>query len=533
VSQATAAPLQPPLTARAWLGMAAGLIGSFMALVNSQTTAFAVADIKGGVHAGFDGGAWITTAYSMGEIAIIPVTAVLSAVFTTRIWLIANAAAFLVFCLGCAAATSLEPLLLLRLFQGLSGGALIPLSFKIALTTFTGRHKPLGLALFAVTATFSPTITATTDGWITDRFGWSGIFYQNLLPTLLCIAAAWVGLPRDRPDFGFLRRIDWMGAFLCVIAMVCAVVVFDQGNRLNWFASGFISKLALLSVAFFVLFVWHEVSTPTPLVNLRVLLWPQFGLPLLANAFFRVGLLAASLVIPGYLIAIQDQRPLDVGSALLWVGLPQLLLAPVVLALSRRFDERILMTAGLVVFAWGCAADWGLDSQWQADQFFWGQVLQGIAEPFVQVPIVVIATSMVGPKEAVTANILFNAWRALSTTIGAGLIGTLITKREQFHSARLTEAFGSLSAAFQERVGDLGGVVAAAGADGPARTLATIANQVRFEATTMAYADALFVIGILLVVAIAAVWCIPPPPASSGLRTWHGVCARAVVLSGP
>jgi DHA2 family multidrug resistance protein len=77
-------PAVAPLPFRVWLGMAAGLIGSFMALLNTQTTAFAVADIRGGIHAGFDEGAWITTAYSVGELAIIPVTAALSVVFTTR-----------------------------------------------------------------------------------------------------------------------------------------------------------------------------------------------------------------------------------------------------------------------------------------------------------------------------------------------------------------------------------------------------------------------------------------------------------------
>jgi DHA2 family multidrug resistance protein len=105
--------------------MAAGLIGAFMALLNTQTTAFAVADIRGGVHAGFDGGAWITTAYSIGELAIIPITAALSVVFTTRFWVLVNVAAFLAFCVASAGVQSLDTLLFLRLGQGLTGGALL------------------------------------------------------------------------------------------------------------------------------------------------------------------------------------------------------------------------------------------------------------------------------------------------------------------------------------------------------------------------------------------------------------------------
>ena len=519
-------PAVAPLPLRVWLGMMAGLIGSFMALLNTQTTAFAVADIRGGVHASFDEGAWITTAYSVGELAIIPVTAALSVVFTTRFWLLVNVTAFLAFCVACAGARNLDALLILRVGQGLTGGALVPLSFKISLTSFTGDRKPLGLVLFALTATFTPTIGATTDGWITDSFGWTGIFYQNLIPAALCGACAWLGLPHEKIDLGALKALDWTGALASAGAFGCAACVFDQGNRLDWFHSPLISQLSLLSVAFLLLFVWREMTAPKPLVNLRLLLWPQFGLPILVNSLFRVGLLAASMVIPGYLVAVQNYRPLQIGTALLWVGLPQLMLAPVVLALSRGIDERILMTFGLLVFAWGCLMNWGLTSQWQQDQFFWGQVVQGLAQPFVQVPIVVITTSLSGKAEAGSANALFNTLKTFSTTVGAGLMTTLLTRREQFHSARLTESFGTLSGSYQERLADLSVVLARPDISGPARGLATIATQVRLQATTMAYADALVAIGITLLAAIAVVWLIPPPPAGSGLRTWCAVCGR-------
>lgn len=505
--------------------MAAGLIGSFMALLNTQTTAFAVADIRGGIHAGFDAGAWITTAYSVGELSIIPITAALSGVFTTRLWMLVNVAGFLAFSVACAGAPSLETLLILRFGQGITGGALIPLSFKIALSTFTGHRKPLGITLFALTATFTPTIAATADGWITDGFGWTGIFYQNLIPAALCGVCAWTGLPRDKVNLGLLRQLDWKGALGCAGAFGCAACVFDQGNRLDWFQDGLISQLSLLSLAFLLLFVWRQLTAARPLVDLRLLAWPEFGLPLLANALFRVGLLAASMVVPGFLVAIEGYRPLEVGTTLLWVGLPQLLLAPVVLALSRRIDERILMTAGLLVFVWGCLVDWGLTSQWQQDQFFLGQVMQGLAQPFIQIPIVVIATSRVGKAEAGSANALFNTLKTFSTTVGAGLMTTLLTRREQFHSARLTESVDVLSLPLQDRLAGLGATLAQPAISGQARALATVATQLRAQATTLAYADALVVIGITLFAAIAVVWLIPPPPAGSGLRTWHAVGA--------
>ena len=427
-----------PLPPRAWFAMAAGLTGSLMALLNTQTTAFAIADIRGGIGAGYDEGAWIPTGLLDRRARHHTITAALSAVFSTQLWLCVNVLLFLAICIACAAATTLEQLLALRFLQGLTGGAMIPLAFKITLQTFTNSHKPLGIALFAVTLTFTPTIAATTDGWITDAVGWRGIFSQNLLPGLLCVTCAWVGLPRDPIDLAGLRRIDRKGAILIALGLACTACVFDQGNRLDWFADPMIANLSTLALVFLTLFVWHELRSEAPLVDLGLLRWPDFGLAVLCNSLFRVGLLAASMIIPAFLVTIHNHRPLEVGTVLLWVGLPQLLLAPLVLALARQIDERPIMIFGLLLFATGVLMNAGVTSQYQETQFLLSQIVQGMAQPFVQVPIMVIATSRIGPREAQSANVLFNGVWAVSTTIGAGLITTLITKREQFHSARLT-----------------------------------------------------------------------------------------------
>jgi DHA2 family multidrug resistance protein len=466
----------PAVSLKGWLGMAAGLTGSFMALLNTQATTFALNDIKGGIHAGFDEGAWISTAYSLGEFSIIPLTAALSVAFTTRWWLMANVLLFLVFSIACASATTLDELLLFRVGQGLTGGALIPLSFKITLSTFIGRQKPLGIAFFAVTATFTPTIGATAAGWVTEQFGWTGLFYLTLLPGMICLALAWLGLPRDDLRLSYLRQIDWIGALMLALSFGCAACVFDQGNRLDWFGSAFITQMAGLSIVFFILFIWHELTTEMPLVDLRLLLRPEFGLAILA---------------------------------------------PLILSLARRIDERVLVTFGLVLFAAGSVMNWRLTSVFARPDFLLSQLIIGIAQPFVQVPMMIIATTPVGPKDANSANVLFNDLKTVATTIAAGLVTTMITKREQFHSARLTETVTVLSSAFHQRLSAFSGKLgAAAGANGAGRALTTIATQIRAQAQTMAYADALIVIGVVLAVALIAVWLMPPPPAGSGLMTW-------------
>ena len=92
---------------RMWISVGAGLIGAFMAVLNIQITNASVLDIEGGIGTGVDNGAWISTAYLIGEIIVIPLTDYLSRVFSFRIYLIANAALFLAFSVTCAFAGNL------------------------------------------------------------------------------------------------------------------------------------------------------------------------------------------------------------------------------------------------------------------------------------------------------------------------------------------------------------------------------------------------------------------------------------------
>ena len=80
-----------------WLALFGCMLGALMAVLNIQITNASLTDIEGGIGTGVDNGAWISTAYLIGEIIVIPLTDYLSRVFSFRRFLIVNAALFLCF----------------------------------------------------------------------------------------------------------------------------------------------------------------------------------------------------------------------------------------------------------------------------------------------------------------------------------------------------------------------------------------------------------------------------------------------------
>src|SRR5258707_13812351 len=134
-----------------WIAVLAAMIGSFMAILNIQITNASLLNIEGGIGTGVDNGSWISTAYLIGEIIVIPLTDYLSRVFSFRRFLLTNAVLFLIFSVACAFAGNLTQMIVLRGIQGFTGGVLIPMSFTLILTKLPKSRQPVGMALFAVT----------------------------------------------------------------------------------------------------------------------------------------------------------------------------------------------------------------------------------------------------------------------------------------------------------------------------------------------------------------------------------------------
>ncbi len=117
---------------------------------------------------------------------------------------------------------------------------LIPLAFTIIVAMLPPSKRPIGLAGFAITATFAPAIGPTVGGWLTDTYGWPTIFYINLVPGAVMLAALIYGLPRSPMQLGLLRRGDWLGIALMAVGLAALQTVLDDGNVYDWFGSPFI-----------------------------------------------------------------------------------------------------------------------------------------------------------------------------------------------------------------------------------------------------------------------------------------------------
>src|SRR5262244_6442 len=446
------AAMAPAVSARTWIAVAGATLGAFMAVLNIQIVNASLADIQGAIGAGIDDGGWISTSYLIAEIVVIPLSAWLAQVFSVRVYLLANAVLFLAFSVACAFARNLEQMIVLRAVQGFAGGVLIPMAFTIIITLLPKPKQPIGLALFALSATFAPAIGPTIGGYLTENWGWQYIFYVNLVPGALMMGMLMASLERAPMQLSLLRQGDWLGIGTMAIGLAALQTALEEGNKDDWFGSPFIVRLSVIAAVALALFMWIELTADKPLLNLRLLLRRNFGFGILANFLLGVALYGSVFILPQYLARIQGYNAEHIGMVLAWTGLPQLVLIPLVPRLMQRFDARIIIGVGFALFAGSNFMNIYMTNDYATDQLFWPNVVRAFGQALVFAPLSAVATAGIEKENAGSASSLFNMMRNLGGAVGIALLQTFLTKREHFHSNILTQSVSLFAEATRQRI---------------------------------------------------------------------------------
>lgn len=516
-----AAPATPAVSAKTWIAVIGATLGAFMAVLNIQIVNASLADIQGAIGAGIDDGGWISTSYLIAEIVVIPLSGWLAQVFSVRIYLLTNAILFLLLSAACALAQDLPQMIVLRAVQGFTGGVLIPMAFTLIITLLPRAKQPVGLALFALSATFAPAIGPTIGGYLTENFGWQYIFYVNLAPGAIMVGMLWYALEPKPMKLSLLRHGDWAGIITMAIGLSALQTVLEEGNKDDWFGSPFIVKLSVIAAVALTAFLIIELTVEKPLLNLRLLVRRNFGFGMLANFLLGVALYGSVFILPQYLSRIQGYNSEQIGMVLAWTGLPQLLLIPLVPRLMQKFDARIIIGIGFILFAASNFMNIYMTNDYGADQLLWPNVVRAIGQALVMAPLSAVATAGIEAENAGSASGLFNMMRNLGGAVGIALLQTVLTKREQYHSNVLMQSVSVFEQATRTRLEQLTQYFINHGvldrADASHRAYVAIGHIVQKQAYIFAFSDTFYLLGLALIVAfIASLFLKKPGHVSAG-----------------
>jgi DHA2 family multidrug resistance protein len=497
-----------------WIAFAGAILGAFTAILDIQITNSSLANIEGAIGASAEQGSWISTAYLMAEIIVIPLTGWLGSIFGLRRYLSVNTILFISFSVACALSTSLGELIIFRAGQGFTGGVLIPTAITILRTRIPKAQQGVGITLFGLTATFAPAIGPTIGGWLTDNFSWHYIFYLNLIPGPIAAICQLTALPKQVARWSELPKGDWFGILSMAIGLSTLTFVLEEGQRKEWFESDVITQCTAVALIGIIAFVIRELTAKTPFINLRVLGNRTIGGSCALMSVLGAVSLGSTYVIPLYCAQIQGYNAEQIGYVVMWSGLPQLVLFPAMPFLMKRFDPRVLVVVGTLLFASSCFINVNLTHDVGMDQLILPQLLRAAGQPLFSIPLSQLSTAGLSSRQTADASALSNMMRNLGGSVGIALLSTVIERREQFHFSILAEAMTTNATRTQERIAmlmaSLRGTIGDS-ATARAHALLSLAAQVRREAYVLAYSDAFWIVGTGLLISLCAITVLKKP----------------------
>ena len=451
-TQAQAAANPDHVSLRAWVAVLGGVVGCFMAGMNVHVTNASLPDVRGSLGASFEEGSWITTAYLVAEIIIIPMTGWLVSVFSTRRVLMVGTGGFVLFSIACSLAPDINTMIVARALQGAFGGVLIPLSFQIIVTELPPSRHPFGMALFAVANNVAQAAGPSLGGWLTDAYSWRWIFYLQVPPGLLLLAAIGWATPRSPLSLGKLRVGDWSGIVAMAVGLSALQIVLEEGGRKDWFASSYIVGMTTIAALFLIAFVIIQLRRRNPLINLRLLGRYNFGLASLMQFTFGAIVFGVVFLVPNYFAEAHGYNAAQIGLTMIPYGLIQLVMSFATPRLMKWTSVQTIIILGFVVMAAGCLMNMHLDGDAAHHQRRHDHVRRGIGQSFIVVALGVMAVDGLEKAEIGSASGLFSTVRNIGGAIGIAAAGQFVVEREKLHAARIGEAVSPYSPEFHERM---------------------------------------------------------------------------------
>jgi MFS transporter, DHA2 family, multidrug resistance protein len=426
-----------------------GLIGVLIAAMttefNDQVTSIALVDIRGAFGISYDPGTWIQSLYISAQIVGMAISPWLATTLSLRRWTLAAIALCLISSVLVPFSPNIEAIYALRLLQGLAGGLIIPLLMTAALRVLKPNVRLFGLAIYAMSATFTPALGATLAALWTDVVFWPFVFFQAVPLCLFSGALVWYGIPQDEPHYERFKVFDWRGFVLLIISGGSLGTMLYQGDRLDWFNSPLISILALASAIAIPLLLVNEWFHPLPFLKLQMLKRRNFAYAVICLFLFIIISQSISTVPLQFLERVQGYRPLQSQVITLVVAISQLVMLPAMALLldHEAVDARFVSFIGFLLILAACIGSAFVTVYWTRDQFFIWAACQAIGQPMVIMPLLMMATNTVtNPAEGPFASALVNTPRALAEATAVWLFALIARWRGALHSDRIVDQIG-------------------------------------------------------------------------------------------
>jgi EmrB/QacA subfamily drug resistance transporter len=351
------------------------ILGSFMVILDNTVVNVALPTLGRVFQADLNLLQWVISAYMLAQAAVIPLSGWLSDRFGAKQVYLTSVVLFTAGSVLCGMAVSSEMLIATRVLQGFGGGMLMPIGMAVLYRLTPPHRRGAIMGLFGIPVMIAPALGPLLSGYLLEYADWRLIFLINLPVGLLALFVGVRVLPAI-PAGRLAGALDWLGILLAPLAFAALSYGVSESTTAGWSAVSTLGGIGIGVVAL-VLFVWRELHTPDPVLDVRVFRRRDFTLGILAQWSAVAAMFGSFFLIPVFLQQVRGYGAFETGLYTLPIAIASAVFMQIGGRVFDRIGVRLPVLFGMALIATAMALLSGLRGDTTGQQMLLPMALLG------------------------------------------------------------------------------------------------------------------------------------------------------------
>jgi EmrB/QacA subfamily drug resistance transporter len=416
------------------------MLGAFVAILNQTLLNVAIPHIMNDLGVSANTVQWLSTGYMLVNGVAIPITAFLIEKFGTRKLFIAAIFLFTIGSLVCSISLNFSMLMAGRIIQASGAGIIMPLLMTVFFALFPPEKRGKAMGIMGIVMIFAPAIGPTLSGWLIGHYSWRLLFDIVIPIGVLDLILSFLWMKDvtkvTNPKF------DFPGFLFSTLGFGFLLYGFSEAGNDGWSSGTVITSLAI-GIISLALFVWRELTTEKPMLDLRVFKYDIFSLTTIIGMIVNMALFGAMILLPIYLQNIRGFTALQSGLLMLPGAIVMGIMSPISGALFDKIGAKWLGVIGLTITVITTWQFTGLSMTTSYSHILLLYVMRMFGMSFIMMPIMTEGLNQLPRHLGSHGTAASNTARQVAGSIGTALLVTVMTTRLGVHYGEYTNTITS------------------------------------------------------------------------------------------
>ena len=503
-----------PTGAAKWILILTAITCALLEMIDSTIVNVALPEISGSIGATRTEIAWVVTAYSIGNVIVIPLSGMLSNLFGRKNYFTASVILFTFGSLMCGMSTSLWTLVIWRFIQGLAGGGLLSTAQSILIGAFPPEKINTANAIFGMGVIVGPIIGPLIGGYLVEDLSWHWIFFVNLPIGAIAAGLSWLFVTNLEGNVK-PKKIDWWGILFLAVAISALQYVLEEGEINDWFDSTHISVLSVTAILGIIAFIWRELSIDYPAVNIRLLKSYNLAIGNILMIIVGATLMSSMFIFPLFVRNLLGWTSIQTGISLMYLGLAcSVSIMLVRKLLDKGMNQKLVMIIGvLLIVAYLFLMSFSSPDS-NESTFTLPLIIGGFGMGFFMMPVLSMSLSGLRGKDLAQGAGLNNMLKRLGGAIGLAVMNIYLNHQNAHAGNGMIGYVNDYNPVSMERLAAFKQMFVSAGyATDKALQGAwqMVENVIRQQQLLVSYNNSYLMVGLIILICIPIILIIRTP----------------------